>query len=229
MPVSLIRHGYCYDPLLCFVLVLLHFSLSLILRINIVWSLCSSSAARRMITFRPTHHLMTSWSHRAESGLALVSVWAQLLMKNADRFLLAPTAGRQAGRQGELASIGNGTHQLGIQLYHLPTKYLQLVPLNLSSRPCTSDMTKPQSQSQSAVCSCCRRRSCFVRCHHHRHHWAARVVPKINLPRQGTRSTTRREKDARLRAGAGGGSVIMTTQATRSRYKFYWRIYLHYF
>lgn len=28
---------------------------------------------------------------------------------------------------------GHGTHQLGIQLYHLATKYLQLVPLNLSS------------------------------------------------------------------------------------------------
>lgn len=103
MPVSLIHLGYCYDPLL-FVLVLLHFSPSLILRIKIVWSLCSSSVARRMITFRPTHHLMTSWSHRAESGLALVSVWAQLLMKNADRFLLAPTAGSQAGRQAGRAS-----------------------------------------------------------------------------------------------------------------------------
>lgn len=151
-------------------------------------------------------------------------------MKNADRFLLAPTA----GRQGQLASIGNGngTHQLGIQLYHLPTKYLQLVSLNLSLRPCTSDMTKPQSESKSAVCSCCRRRSCFVRCHHHRHHWAARVVPKINLHQKvEKRSEEKRREDARADAGegAGGGGVIMTTQATRSRYKFYWRIYLHYF
>lgn len=66
-----------------------------------------------------------------------------------------------------------------------------------------------------------------MRCHHHRHHWAARVVPKINLHQE----EVEKRRDARADAGegAGGGGVIMTTQATRSRYKFYWRIYLHYF
>lgn len=47
-------------------------------------------------------------------------------------------AGSRPSKAGHPTPTGldwEGTHQLGIQLYHLPTKYLQLVPLNLSCDP----------------------------------------------------------------------------------------------
>lgn len=75
------------------------------------------------------------WAYASFNGFVKWTCSRELLMEKPASFFFVCLA-----REEE-----EGTHQLSIQLYHLPTKYLQLVPLNLSCDPwarfCRSLMT----------------------------------------------------------------------------------------